>query len=300
LQSPPDNESAAIKALLKKAGVISQEQAKTPLENDINTMSDRTLSPPPPPPSTPRWMSTLSSILKSASKDRDEMPEVFATMLMPHHGMEDRNLAWQGLYLLSSPPKNNLSSAVGSENEAALSYQHNSVFTNSDDLRRLELAEQLIRFLNKLNIDEALKAVHVTGPRPSDEQMDVIRSLKTDATQLSKELESRIKALSPAKATMARPTSQIPTLESLTHRVLTSASEDFNEFVEEFSSASNQDERYEFAPAKLKYLRPACAAVAQSVIAAYGSLNEMTNDDKQRLSAAKLILSEFQKKNPGA
>ncbi len=204
LQSPPDDESTAIKALLKTAGVVSQEQAKTPLENDINTSSDQALSPPPPPPppSTPRWMSTLSSILKSASNSRDEMPEVFATMLMPHHGMEDRNLAWQGLYLLSSPPKKNLSSAVASENEAALSYQNNSVFTNTDDLRRLELAEQLIRFLQTLNMDEAVKKVYVT--RPSQEQIEAIRSLKKDVLQIREELASRIKALLPAKKNNGR------------------------------------------------------------------------------------------------
>jgi hypothetical protein len=202
LQSPPKKESAAIKILLEAAGVIVPEQEKVLLENDVSTLSGQAVSPPPQPPSTPRWMSTLSSILKSASKSRDEMPEVFATMLMPYHGMEDRNLAWQGLYLLSSPPKNNLSSAVASKNEATLSYQHNSVSANTDDLRRLELAERLIGVLQTLKIDESLKAVHVT--RPSDEQIRAISSLQKDASQIREELGSRIKALLPAKKNNGR------------------------------------------------------------------------------------------------
>jgi hypothetical protein len=202
LQSPPKKESAAIKILLEAAGVIVPEQEKVLLENDVSTLPGQAVSPPPQPPSTPRWMSTLSGILKSASKSRDEMPEVFATMLMPYHGMEDRNLAWQGLYLLSSPPKNNLSSAVASKNEATLSYQHNSVSANTDDLRRLELAERLIGVLQTLKIDESLKAVHVT--RPSDEQIRAISSLQKDASQIREELGSRIKALLPAKKNNGR------------------------------------------------------------------------------------------------
>ena len=301
LQSPPDNESAAIKALLKTAGVVSQEQAKTPLENDINTSSDQVISPPPPPPpppSTPRWMSTLSSILKSASKSRDEMPEVFATMLMPHHGTEDRNLAWQGLYLLSSPPKNNLSSAVTSGNEATLSYQHNSVQANTDDLRRLELAEQLIRFLNTLNIDKALKAVHVT--RPNGEQERAIRSLQKDASQIMEELGSRIKALLPAKKTTSGLISKIPTIDSLNPSAFISASEDFNSFVKEFSSLSEQQNiQYQFVGGRAKYSRPNCAAIAQTVIASYKGLDpkDMIKEDRDRLSAAEFMISEFNKKN---
>ncbi len=298
LQSPPDNESAAIKALLKTAGVVSQEQAKTPLENDINTSSDQVISPPPPPPSTPRWMSTLSSILKSASKSRDEMPEVFATMLMPHHGTEDRNLAWQGLYLLSSPPKNNLSSAVTSGNEATLSYQHNSVQANTDDLRRLELADRLIGFLQTLKIDEALKAVHVT--RPSDEQIHAIRSLQKDASQIMEELGSRIKALLPAKKTTSGLISKIPTIDSLNPSAFISASEDFNSFVKEFSSLSEQQNiQYQFVGGRAKYSRPNCAAIAQTVIASYKGLDpkDMIKEDRDRLSAAEFMISEFNKKN---
>ncbi len=298
LQSPPDNEIAAIKTLLKTAGESVQAPAKAPLESAVNTLPDQTVSLPPPPPSTPRWMSTLSSMLKSASKSRDEMPEVFATMLMPYHGMEDRNLAWQGLYLLSSPPKNNLSSAVASENEATLSYQHNSVSANTDDLRRLELAEQLIGFLQTLNIDEALKAVHVT--RPSDEQMRAIRSLQKDASQIREELGSRIKALLPAKKTTAGLKSKIPTIDSLNPSAFISASEDFNSFVKEFSSLSEQQKiQYQFFGDRAKYSRPNRAAIAQTVIASYKGLDpkDMIKEDRDRLSAAEFMISEFNKKN---
>ncbi|CAM8624598.1 hypothetical protein MCEGEM3_01591 [Oxalobacteraceae bacterium] len=196
LQSPSDDESAAIQALLKTAGVSVQESAKVALESGISTLPIQAVSPPPPPPSTPRWMSTLSGILKSVSESRDEMPNAFATMLMPDHGLVERNLAWNGLHLLSSPVKN-LSSAVASDNEVALSYQQNSTSANEDNLKRLELSLQLTKILNTLNIDESLKSLYVN--RPSDEQIAAIRRLKANAPQLSRELDSRIKVLLPVK-----------------------------------------------------------------------------------------------------
>ncbi len=95
LQSPSDDESTAIQALLKTAGVSVQESAKVTLESGVSPLPGQAVSPPPPPPppSTPRWMSTLSGILKSVSESRDEMPNAFATTLMPIHRMEERNLA---------------------------------------------------------------------------------------------------------------------------------------------------------------------------------------------------------------
>ena len=298
LQSPPHEESEAIKSLLKTAGVSVQESANVMLESGVSTLPGQAVSPPPPPPSTPRWMSTLSGILKSVSESRDEMPNAFATMLMPNHGIEERNLAWQGLYLLSSPLAKNSSSTVASENEVALSYQHNSVSTNEDSLKKLELAKQLMTSLQNLNIDDALKGFHVT--RPTDEQIKAIQLLKEDASQFSKELESRIKILSPAKTTTTRLPSKIPSLDSLTLRVFESASADFNTFVDEFSLSSNQGGSYSFDGERLKYLRLACAAIAQSDIAIYEKLKSMTDADKLRLAAAQFMMSEFKKKNPDA
>jgi hypothetical protein len=300
LQSPPHEESEAIKSLLKTAGVSVQESANVTLESGVSTLPGQAVSPPPPPPppSTPRWMSTLSGILKSVSESRDEMPNAFATMLMPNHGIEERNLAWQGLYLLSSPLAKNSSSTVASENEVALSYQHNSVSTNEDSLKKLELAKQLMTSLQNLNIDDALKGFHVT--HPTDEQIKAIQLLKEDASQFSKELESRIKVLSPAKTTTTRLPSKIPSLDSLTLRVFESASADFNTFVDEFSLSSNQGGSYSFDGERLKYLRPACAAIAQSDIAIYEKLKSMTDADKLRLAAAQFMMSEFKKKNPDA
>ncbi len=298
LQSPPHEESEAIKALLKTTGVSVQDSAKIALESSASILPVPTVSPPPPPPSTPRWMSTLSGILKSVSESRDEMPNAFATMLMLNHGIEERNLAWQGLYLLSSPLAKNSSSSVASENEVALSYQHNSMSTNEDSLKKLELAKQLMTSLQNLNIDDALKGFHVT--RPTDEKIKAIQLLKEDASQFSKELESRIKVLSPAKTTTTRLPSKIPSLDSLTLRAFESASADFNTFVVEFSLASDQRRLYSFDGKRLKYLRPACAAIAQSDIAIYEKLKSMTDADKLRLAAAQFMMSEFNKKNPNA
>jgi hypothetical protein len=62
---------------------------------------------------------------------------------------------------------------------------------------------QLIKILQTLNIDKVIKDFYVI--RPSDEQIDAIKGLKEYVPNLSKELESRIKVLSPAKKTMANP-----------------------------------------------------------------------------------------------
>jgi hypothetical protein len=244
-------------------------------------------------------MSTLSGILKSVSESRDEMPNAFATMLMPIHGMEERNLAWQGLYLLSSPLEKNLSSAVASDNEVALSYQQNSASANEDSLKRLELAGQLIKILQTLNIDKVIKDFYVI--RPSDEQIDAIKGLKEYVPNLSKELESRIKVLSPAKKTMAGLISKIPTIDSLNPGAITSASTDFDAFVKEFSSLSEQQYiQYQFVGDRAKYSRPNCAAIAQIVIASYKGLDpkDMIKEDRDRLSAAEFMISEFNKKSP--
>ena len=299
LQSPSDDESTAIQALLKTAGVSVQESAKVTLESGVSPLLGQAVSPPPPPPSTPRWMSTLSGILKSVSESRDEMPNAFATMLMPIHGMEERNLAWQGLYLLSSPLEKNLSSAVASDNEVALSYQQNSASANEDSLKRLELAGQLIKILQTLNIDKVIKDFYVI--RPSDEQIDAIKGLKEYVPNLSKELESRIKVLSPAKKTMAGLISKIPTIDSLNPGAITSASTDFDAFVKEFSSLSEQQNiQYQFVGVRAKYSRPNCAAIAQTVIASYKGLDpkDMIKEDQDRLSAAEFMISEFNKKSP--
>jgi hypothetical protein len=300
LQSPSDDESTAIQALLKTAGVSVQESAKVTLESGVSTLLGQAVSPPPPPPSTPRWMSTLSGILKSVSESSDEMPNAFATMLMPIHGMEERNLAWNGLHLLSSPVKN-LSSAVASDNEVALSYQQNSASANEESLKRLELAGQLIKILQTLNIDEVIKNFYVI--RPSDEQINAIQGLKEYAPYLSKELESRIKVLSPAKKTTAGLISKIPTIDSLSPGAITSASTDFDAFVKEFSSLSEQQNiQYQFVGGRAKYSRPNCAAIAQTVIASYKGLDpkDMIKEDRDRLSAAEFMISEFNKKNPSA
>lgn len=300
LQSLSDDENAAIQALLKAAGVSVQESAKVTPKSGVSTLPGQAVSPPaPPPPSTPRWMSTLSGILKSVSESRDEMPTAFATMLMPIHGMEERNLAWQGLYLLSSPLEKNLSSAVASDNEVALSYQQNSASANEDSLKRLELAGQLIKILQTLNIDKVIKDFYVI--RPSDEQIDAIKGLKEYVPNLSKELESRIKVLSPAKKTMAGLISKIPTIDSLNPGAITSASTDFDAFVKEFSSLSEQQNiQYQFVGDRAKYSRPNCAAIAQIVIASYKGLDpkDMIKEDRDRLSAAEFMISEFNKKSP--
>jgi len=254
---------------------------------------------PPAAPSTPRWMSTLSSILGSTTDSRDEMPDVFAAMLMPNHGMEDRNLAWQGLYLLLSPIGKNISSAIASENEVALNYQNNLVPANEDSLRRLELARQLIVVLEGLNIDEALSGVQVT--RPSDEQVKAIRRLQSNVPALIRDLEDRINVLSPAKTTVVTLPSKIPTLDSLSPRAFTSASDDFNAFVKQFASLSEQQKlQYQFVGDRAKYSRPNCAAIAQSVITSYKGLypKDMIKEDQDRLSAAEFMISEFNKKNP--
>ena len=301
LQSPPKKESAAIKILLEAAGAIVPEQEKVLLETDVSALPSQPVSAPSPPaaPSTPRWMSTLSSILGSTTDSRDEMPDVFAAMLMPNHGMEDRNLAWQGLYLLLSPIGKNISSAIASENEVALNYQNNLVPANEDSLRRLELARQLIVVLEGLNIDEALSGVQVT--RPSDEQVKAIRRLQSNVPALIRDLEDRINVLSPAKTTVVTLPSKIPTLDSLSPRAFTSASDDFNAFVKQFASLSEQQKlQYQFVGDRAKYSRPNCAAIAQSVITSYKGLypKDMIKEDQDRLSAAEFMISEFNKKNP--
>ena len=300
LQSPPKEESAAIKILLEAAGAIVPEQEKVLRESDVSTLPSQPVSPPPPPsaPSTPRWMSSLSSILGSMTESRDEMPDACAAVLMPNHGMEDRNLAWQGLYLLLSPIGKNISSTVASENEAALSYQHNSVSANEDSLRRFELARQLIVVLQDLNIDDVLKGFQVT--RLNDEQIKAIQRLKSDVPVLIKELEERINILSPAKTTVVTLPSKIPALDSLKPEALTAASKDFNAFVKEFSSLSKQQKlQYQFVGDRAKYSRPNCAAIAQSVINSYKGLDpkDMIKEDQDRLSAAEFMISEFNKKN---
>ncbi len=182
-----------------------------------------------------------------------------------------------------------------------MSYQQNSASANEDSLKRLELAGQLIKILQTLNIDEVIKGFYVT--RPSDEQIDAIKSLKEYVPNVSKELESRIKVLSPAKKTMAGLISKIPTIDSLNPGAITSASTDFDAFVKEFSSLSEQQNiQYQFVGDRAKYSRPNCAAIAQTVIASYKGLDpkDMIKEDQDRLSAAEFMISEFNKKNPSA
>jgi hypothetical protein len=169
---------------------------------------------------------------------------------------------------------------------------------NEDSLRRFELARQLIVFLQGLNIDEALKGFQVT--RLNDEQVKAIQRLKSNISVLSKELEERINVLSPARSTVVTLPSKIPALDSLIPRAVISASEDFNAFVKEFASLSEQQKlQYQFVGERAKYSRPNCAAIAQSVIASYKGLDPkyMIKEDQDRLSAAKFMISEFNKKN---
>jgi hypothetical protein len=80
-----------------------------------------------------------------------------------------------------------------------------------------------------------------------------------------------------------------------------SASEDFNSFVKEFSSLSEQQNiQYQFVRARAKYSRPNCAAIAQTVIASCKGLDpkDMIKEDQDRLSAAEFMISEFNKKSP--
>ncbi|MFM8466449.1 MAG: hypothetical protein ACKOAO_02665, partial [Oxalobacteraceae bacterium] len=78
----------------------------------------------------------------------------------------------------------------------------------------------------------------------------------------------------------------------LNDRALKSASQDFNQFVEDFT-ATHLAGSYEFTSERLKYRRLACVAVAQSVIETYTNLDTLLKDDQQRLAAALFLVNQY-------
>ncbi len=294
-QSPPEPEKKAIHALLTAAGVIAPVPESAPSEGEVSS-APRPADPPPPPPS--RWTAALKNLFGDDALRADEMPTVYADMLMPHHGGEQRTMAWQGLRSLLSPPAVKPSSAVASDIEMSLTHRHSAATADEDSRTRLELANQLIRQLQALDLDQRITGIQ--SHRPSPEQIEVLKRLKTHADILRKELDARIDALLPAKTSPATPLSKIPALDSLRDRALADASRDFNAFADEFSSANSRGEKYDFVGDRAKYLRPACVAVAQSAMDVYGRLDATTNADQDRMSAALFLINEFNKTHPGS
>ncbi len=64
--------------------------------------------------------------------------------------------------------------------------------------------------------------------------------------------------------------------------------------------SEQQNIQYQFVGGRAKYSRLNCAAIAQTVIASYKDLDRknMIKADRDRLSAAEFMISEFNKKNP--
>ena len=62
--------------------------------------------------------------------------------------------------------------------------------------------------------------------------------------------------------------------------------------------SEQQNIQYQFVGGRAKYSRPNCAAIAQTVIASYKDLDRknMIKADRDRLSAAEFMISEFNKK----
>ena len=116
---------------------------------------------------------------------------------------------------------------------------------------------------------------------------------------LSNQLQERIRQLRPLREQAEKTSSNqtIPSLSELTDRIITSASNDFNSFVNEFSAANEQSQPYQFVSDRMKYLRPACAAIAQSVIDTFNKASDdITDPDRKRLMAALYLVNQFTQK----
>jgi len=285
-QQPDDGERSAIQALLLAAGEPVSQLAET---DDLATVP-KAAAPPPSP--MPRWKSALQNLLGSSF----DIPEAYKDLWMIHHKPDEQSKAWEGLRLLLSPQKSQPTSATVSDNEGALSYQIGSASNDEYELSCFELARYLLDEMVKFSTDPGQKNKFSVrkSDYPQEKLADNLKGIKSVADILRAELQVRIDKLLPKKikAVVENPLNGIPRMDELNDRALKSASQDFNQFVEDFT-ATHLAGSYEFTSERLKYRRLACVAVAQSVIETYTNLDTLLKDDQQRLAAALFLVNQY-------
>ena len=285
-QQPDEDELSAINALLS----ASHEPVVPTVDSNEVSFVQRAAAPPPSP--APRWKQALQNLLSGSTGT----PEAHEGLWMVHHSPDDQGKAWEGLHLLLLPQKPHPTSATVSDNEGVLNYQIGAGLNDEYELSCFELARYLLDEMVKFNADPDLKnRFLIRKPDYQQEKLAAdLKGIKSIADIVRAELQVRIDKLLPKKikAAVENPPTGIPRLEELNERVLTSASQDFNQFVEDFSTF-NLSGSYEFTSERLKYRRPACVAVAQSAIETYTKLDTLLDHDQKRLAAALFLINQY-------
>jgi hypothetical protein len=288
MQQPGEDERSAIQALLSASG-----ESTTQIEKNKDVVLEPASAAPPPPNPVARWKSVLQNLLGNSQ----EMPPAHQSIWMRHYRPDDKNNAWRGFWLLLSPQTSPPSSSVVSDVQQALSYQIGSAQNDEYQLNCFELAKCLLDEMVKFNVEPYLKNRGVVDQ--TDDQKQIIaanlKSMKSVDKILLADLQARIDRLAPSKSPVVRKnfSAGIPSVSDLSDPALESASADFNEFVEDFQRSNQQTGVYEFTTERLKYRRPNCVAIAQSVIDTYRHLNTLVDSDKERLAAAMFLVNQY-------
>lgn len=288
MQQPGEDERSAIQALLSASGEPTAQ-----VERHKEMVLEPASAAPPPPNPVARWKSVLQNLLDNSQ----EMPLAHQSIWMRHYQPDDKNKAWKGFWLLLSPQTSPPSSSVVSDVQQALSYQIGSAQNDEYQLNCFELAKCLLDEMVKFNVEPYLKNRGVVDQ--TDDQKQIIaanlKSMKSVDKILLADLQARIDRLAPSKSPVVRKnfSAGIPSVSDLSDPAFTSASADFNEFVEDFQRSNQQTGVYEFTTERLKYRRPNCVAIAQSVIDTYRHLNTLVNSDKERLAAAMFLVNQY-------
>ena len=286
-QQPEEGERSAIQALLD---FVSESTVQLGTDSDFALSSASTLPPPSPPP---RWKLSLQNLLGNS----EEMPAAHQGLWMAHHQPDQKNQAWQGLRLLLSPQRSPLSSGVVSDIQQALSYQIGSAQNDEYQLSCFELAKRLLDEMAEFDVGSYLANRDVVN-RVDDQKQIIathLKNMKSVVDILRTDLQDRIDQLSSKKPSAVRENiaASIPSISDLSDKAFASASADFNQFVEDFQQSNQNKGVYEFTPDRLKYRRPACVAIAQSVTDTYGHLNTLVDSDKERLAAATFLVNQY-------
>ncbi|NCW79042.1 MAG: hypothetical protein EBV64_14010 [Oxalobacteraceae bacterium] len=291
MQQPGEDERSAIQALLSASG---EPTAQVERHKDV-VLEPGSAAPPPPNP-VARWKSVLQNLLGNSQ----EMPPAHQSIWMRHYRPDDKNNAWRGFWLLLSPQTSPPSSSVVSDIQHALSYQTGSAQNDEYQLSCFELAKRLLEEMVEFNVGSYLVNIDIVNQ--TDDQKKIIaanlKSIKSVADILRTDLQNRIDQLLIKKPSAVRKNiaASIPSgsdLRGLGDKALESASADFNEFVEDFQRSNQQTGVYEFTTERLKYRRPNCVAIAQSVIDTYRHLNTLVDSDKERLAAAMFLVNQY-------
>ena len=287
-QQPEEGERSAIQALL---GFVSESTVQLEKDSDFALRSASTLPPPSP---LPRWKFALQNLLGNS----EEMPAAHQGLWMAHHQPDQKNQAWQGLRLLLSPQRSPLSSGVVSDIQQALSYQTASAQNDEYQLSCFELAKRMLDEMAEFDVGSYLANRDVVNQVDDQKQIiaNHLKNIKSVVDILRTDLQERIDQLSSKKPSAVRENiaASIPSISDLSDKAFASASADFNQFVEDFQQSNQSKGVYEFTPDRLKYRRPACVAIARSVIDTYQHLHTLVDSDQQRLAAALFLVNQYQ------